>query len=80
VISVAVGWRPEHIRVTPSSQYTRQGIKVYLDSTSIHETCIGDLHWAEGTLQVEVQDGTKAFGTPCTQATRFISLLINRQP
>jgi hypothetical protein len=80
VVNVAVGWKPGHKEVKPTSHYVRDGITVYLDDASITETCIGDLHWAGGVLQVEVQDGTKAYGTPCAQATRFVNLLITRQP
>ncbi|HEY1572500.1 MAG TPA: hypothetical protein VGG05_14240 [Pseudonocardiaceae bacterium] len=79
-VNVAVGWRPDHVKVTPTSSYTRDGIKVYLDDASVKSSCIGDLHWANGTLQVEVQDSTKANGTPCSQVTKLVNLLITRRP
>ncbi|HEX5115378.1 MAG TPA: hypothetical protein VFW65_09310 [Pseudonocardiaceae bacterium] len=79
-VNVAVGWRPDHIKVTPTTSYTRDGIKVYLDGGSVTSSCIGDLRWANGTLQVEVQDSTKANGTPCAQVTELVNLMIIRQP
>lgn len=79
-VNVAIGWKPEHIKVTPTSSYTRDGIKVYLDDASIPKSRLGDLHWANGPLQVEVRDSTKAFGTSCAQVTEFVDLLIARQP
>ncbi|HEX3786607.1 MAG TPA: hypothetical protein VHW44_01995 [Pseudonocardiaceae bacterium] len=79
-VNIAVGWQSGQVQITPSSTYTKDGTTVYLDGTSMNWTCIGVLHWANGTLQVEVQDATKAFGTPCDQATTVINLLISRQP
>lgn len=79
-INVGVGWKPEHILMESTSTYTQDGHLVVVNDKSANWTCVTALHWAEGTLEVEVQDNSQAFGTPCAQATRFTNLLIAREP
>jgi hypothetical protein len=79
-VLVSIGWQPNHITVESTSTYTEAGHLVVVNDESANWTCIMDVHWAEGTLGVEVQDSSRAFGTPCAQATRFTNLLISREP
>lgn len=79
-VNVLIGWQPGHRTVKYRYEYSAGDRKVTVDDKSIDSTCIQHLHWADGVLQVEVQDGTKAFGTPCGQAKKFVALLLRREP
>jgi hypothetical protein len=79
-VNVAIGWRPGDLLLHMTSKYTQAGKTVYLDDESASWTCLGGVWWANGSLQVEVQDATKAFGTPCDQTKKIIGLLIQREP
>lgn len=79
-IGIDIAYNPGRKPTVMPTSYEESGHTVYLSPPEGDSTCGAALSWSQGLLGVVVNDPTQAFGSPCDEVKKLVTLLTQREP